>query len=522
MSNRRLAGLPLEAAKSVKDAVTALQQRQASAAEQYLLKALALAPKHPEALRLLGIAQRTQGHYAEAIVTLQNALDQNTDDPLILNSLGGALDADGQKEAALAVFRRAHAISPRLAATCYNLGKALTDNGLIDEAVPVLEQALALAPDVLEPHFTLAYALQTSGKIETAAQHYRAVVAKHPQDGDAWLGLANLKTMQFSSADVAIMEQCWQQSSNDSKRIALGFALAKGLEDLERYQDAFILFEQVNALVWKKNAWRAADFSARVEAILAAFSTKPATTSSLGDDVIFIVGLPRSGSTLVEQILASHPEVNAAGELGDLSAVIADESKRRGKLFPQWVAEASATDWQRLGHAYLQRTAQWRKNGRYFTDKMPGNWLYVGAALAMLPSARIIDCRRDAVETCWSCFRQLFAPGRQMFSYALDDIAAYWHAYKRAMQYWGQRYPQQIYTYIYEALLNNPEEQTRKLLDFCALPFNPACLQFYTNKRQVNTLSASQVREPLRRDTARVGHYGALLEPLRVKLIGLE
>jgi hypothetical protein len=237
-----------------------------------------------------------------------------------------------------------------------------------------------------------------------------------------------------------------------------------------------------------------------------------------GDEVIFIVSMPRAGSSLTEQILASHPLIEGAGELDDLTAVIAAESQRRDMPFPQWVATTSAQDWQRLGQHYLQRTARWQRPGMRFTDKLPGNWLRVGAALAMLPGARVIDCQRDPVEACFSCFRQLFAEGAQAFSYSIDDLAAYWHAYDRASRHWRNSYPRRLHVQSYESLVAEPQQQIAQLLEFCGVPFDPACLRYTETRRSVRTASASQVREPLMRDTARAAKYGALLDPLRAAL----
>jgi hypothetical protein len=186
--------------------------------------------------------------------------------------------------------------------------------------------------------------------------------------------------------------------------------------------------------------------------------------------------------------------------------------------FPVWAGRADAADWQRLGEDYLRRVAAARGELPLFTDKLPGNWLWLGAALQMLPGARVVDCRRDRLETAWSCYRRLFSGGGQDFSYDFGALAQFIRDYERSMHHWQRLWSARIRTQHHEALAADFEGQVRELLAFCGLPFDPACLAFHDNDRDVCTISASQVREPMRRDTARTGRYGALLDPLRMAL----
>ncbi len=515
----RLEGLPASAAALLAQAAAALQKQQAQPAEQALRAALAQAPEHPEVLRLLAIALRLQNRNAEALDLLQRAAALRPDDALIQNGLGTALDACAEHDAAVVAFRRACELAPEAAQLWANLGKTLGDRGRFEEAVPVLERALQLA-DHHTTHLRLAYALRVLGRTDEAARSYRRMVEKNPADGAAWLGLSSLKKHAFAAADIDIMQAALQQpaTSNDD-RISLGFTLAQALDDQARYPDAFAVLTQANARIRKIRPWGAREFSAHVDAVLAAFARPPPVApSTLGAGVIFIVSMPRAGSSLTEQILASHPLIEGAGEIDDLMTVIVGESQRRGMAFPQWVAAATAQDWQRLGQEYLRRTARWQRPGMCFTDKLPGNWLRVGAAMAMLPGARVIDCRRDPLETCFSCFRQLFTEGAQPFSYDLVDVATYWRDYDRSSRHWQKQYPDRLRVQSYEALQTSSEQQIAELLEFCGLPFDPACARFYETRRSVRTASASQVREPLMRDTARAAKYGASLDPLRAAL----
>jgi hypothetical protein len=221
---------------------------------------------------------------------------------------------------------------------------------------------------------------------------------------------------------------------------------------------------------------------------------------------------------LTEQILAAHHQVDAGDERTDLLETISVENRRRGCSLAAWAGAATAEDWRRLGEDYLARTARWRSGRASATDKLPSNWLWLGALFRMLPGARVVDSRRDLLETAWSCYCHLFRIGTQDFSFDFDSIAAYARDYERAMAQWHVQYPQRIRAQSYEALLADPETQTRELLAFCDLDFDPACLRPHEAQRSVRTASASQVREPLRRDTARAARYGALLDPLRAAL----
>ncbi len=298
----------------------------------------------------------------------------------------------------------------------------------------------------------------------------------------------------------------------------LGFALARALEDRGLYAEALAELETANARVRAQRRWDAPAYTAHIDDVLKAFTTPPtgAADPQLGREVIFVVSLPRSGSTLTEQVLAAHSQVDGAGELPDLPAVLMEEARWTGKSFPDFVAGLTPSDWTRMGKRYLERTARWRQQRPRFTDKMPGNWLYVGAIRAMLPGAKIVVVRRDALETCLSCYRQRFA--NIEYTRSFEDLGAAWHDFDRAIAFWRKHYPAHVHETVYENIVAAPEKSIRELLEFCQLPFEPGCLEFHKSDRQVHTPSATQVREPLRNDTARSHLYGALLDPLRAAL----
>jgi tetratricopeptide (TPR) repeat protein len=400
------------------------------------------------------------------------------------------------------------------------LGTQRLAEGSIDDARAAFARAVAANPRHAMAHVKLADAEVYLGALDAAAATYRVALALNPQCGPAWWGLAAMRTVPFDDAEYAQLRALHADAGiAEPDRIAMSFALAKAHEDRGHYEDAFATLRDANAAMRERIGWNAADFSARVDRMLHAFAALPraAADDAPGREVIFIVSLPRSGSTLTEEILAAHPDVEGASELPDLGAVIEEESARRGAGFVQWSRQAEPPDWARLGRRYLERTERWRRTRPRFTDKMPGNWLYLGAALAMLPGARVIDCRRDPVETCFSCYRQLFSSGA-VFSYDLGDLAVYYNAYDRAMRHFAQLAPGRIRTQRYEALLADPDAEIARLLAFCGLAANEACRAYATSGRTVRTASAAQVRQPLRSNTARAANYGALLDPLRKAL----
>ena len=516
----RLSGLSVSQREQLHAAARAIRDGQLDAAERLLDALHRLAPRHVEVLRMQGIAATRRGRIEDAIAVLRKALALAPHDALVLNDLATAQANSGDIAAALHAWRQACVAAPDYPMAWFNLGRNLQQLGDSEEAVSALQRAAELAPELLPAHILAADALVHLGRFDEAAGHYRAALARHPACGDAWRGLANIKTQPLRDEDVTTLSTLVQRADvADSDRIAMGFALGKALEDRSRYEDAFAALAAANARMRQLAPWHAPTFSTHVARMIEAGRQLPAPLdATLGREVIFIVGLPRSGSTLFEQILAAHPQVEGASELDDLEAVIAEESHRRQQPLLAWMTTATASDWQRLGQRYLERTSRWRMQRARHTDKMPENWLYAGLLGAMLPGARIVDARRDALEAGWSCFKQQFYR-LPHFACDLADIGAYTRDYQRAMATWQVEQPQRVRIQRYEALLDDPEREIRVLLAFCDLPFDAACLDYHRAMRSVRTPSASQVRQPLRRDTARAARYGTLLDPLRRALV---
>lgn len=512
----RFHGLSPAAVQLLEAAGRLLEQGDSDGAALPLQGAVALAPAHPEVLRMQGVNRILQGRHAEAIDLLRRALAGRSQDALLHNNLGSALRAHGEIHAAIAAFRCACELAPGLAAAWFNLGKTQKQVGHIDDAQASLERALALAPGHVAARVVLADNLKALGRIDESIAAYREALRLRRRSGAAWWGLANLKTLRFEAAETEELLQLFTHGDLSTEDRALaGFALAKALEDQDRYAEAWKTLHEANRLRALHKPWDAHAFHRKVESVEAAFDRQaPAHGGELGSEVIFIVSLPRSGSTLVEQILASHPLVEGAGELPDLALVIEEESRRRGKPFPDWVADMQALDWERLGQDYLARTHHWRSRRPRFTDKGLDNWLYVGAAAAMLPGARFVHCTRAPLETAVSCYRQWFNDG-QHFSYDLEGMVLYMRDAARLMRTWTRRLPGRVHRQPLEDLQASPEANVRGLLEFVRLPFDPQCLEFQSTSRPVRTASAAQVRGPLQRDTSRAGAYGESVQGLR-------
>ena len=514
----RLYGLDRNAIPHVVAAAQALESGRADEAARHIANAAANQPTHPEVLRLRAGIESLRGNNVEAIAAIRRAVEQRPRDALYQNTLGTILAEAGEYDAAIAALRRCCELQPGLAIAWFNLGVLLTRCVRHDEAIAALQQAVKLAPDHVAARALLADMLRVGNHAQEAIVEYRRILAQHPYAGMAWWGLADLKTIKFAEKDIEQLRAAMSdRRAGDDDLIAMGFAIAKAYDDHARYPESLAALAQAHALARKRKRWDASAFSALVSATDAAFTPQPAgSNEALGSGVVFIVSLPRSGSTLIEQILASHSAVEGAGELPDLPLVLAEESRRRGVAFPGWVSAMQPADWERLGRRYLERTSHWSLRRPVFTDKLPNNWYYIGVIRAMLPGARIIGCRRDPLETCFSCYRQYLHNNE--YTRTFSDLAGFWRAFDRSLRRALAAHPTHVHESVYEDLLAEPETRIRRLLEFCGLPFEPACLEFHRTERDVRSPSAMQVREPLRRDTARAARYGTLLDPLRAAL----
>ena len=384
---------------------------------------------------------------------------------------------------------------------------ALGLTGDYQAALTAHEAALRLTPGDARAQLRYGHALKTAGRTGDAVAAYRKSLALQPS-GEAWWSLADLKTVRFSSGDRDAMRRLLQQAGLPPlERATLHFALGKALEDESAFEAAFRQYDHGNAIKHAMLAYDArenAAFVARAAALFTQqFFAQRAGGGDSAPDPIFIVGLPRSGSTLVEQILASHSAIEGTMELSDLAAV-ARQTLGNGQpdftAYPGVLASLDGDALRALGAAYIARTRVYRRAGRpFFIDKMPNNFVHMGLIHLILPNAKIIDVRRHPLACCVSAFKQNFAAG-QTFSYDLADLGRYYADYVRLMARVDVVLPGRVHRVFYEDLVAEPEREVRRLLDFCGVPFEDATLRFHDNRRAVRTASSEQVRRPLFRE----------------------
>lgn len=355
----------------------------------------------------------------------------------------------------------------------------------------------------------LGHALKTEGRTDEAIAAYLAATADRPDFGDAWWSLANLKTYRFSPESIAVMrERLANAATAEVDRVHIAFALGKALEDAGDYAGSWAAYEQGNAMHRASNGYIPDVFETNTReqkrVCTAAFFAERAGWGLDDAAPIFVLGLPRSGSTLIEQILASHSMVEGTQELPDIQRIVHELQGREINFdtprYPGVLPELDAAEVRRFGAQYIVDTMPNRILGRpYFIDKMPNNFRHVGLIHLILPKARIIDARRDAMACCFSNFKQLFAQGQE-FTYGIDDIARYYRTYVDLMDHWDTVLPGRVLRVHHEHVVDDLEASVRRILDYCGLAFEPACVEFHKTKRSVRTPSSEQVRQPIFRD----------------------
>ncbi|MEY4270018.1 MAG: hypothetical protein RLZZ58_1234, partial [Pseudomonadota bacterium] len=432
------------------------------------------------------------------------------------SNLATVLHKQSRSAEAIALLDDIARIDPDSMANANLRAAALGRIGEYDEALALYDAVLAQRPDHPKIWMSYGHMLKTVGRQDESVAAYRRAIAIQPALGEVWWSLANLKTVRFDAADRDQMAaQIDRRDISPEDRFHLHFALAKASDERGGYADGFRHFAAGNAQRRALIDYDADDTRAKVDRMCALYTPQfLAAHAGLGcpsTDPIFIVGMPRAGSTLIEQILASHSAIEGTMELPDIPILAA-----RTKAKYDGLTAVPADEWRALGEEYLDRTRVQRKTGKpHFVDKLPNNWLHAGFIKLILPNARIIDARRDAMDCCFSNFRQHFARG-QSFSYDLTDLGRYYRDYARAMAHFDAAAPGHIHRVMHEDVLDDFEPTVRDLLGFIGVEFEPACRDFHLNSRAVQTASSEQVRRPINRDG--VGQwrpYTAWLGPLR-------
>ena len=387
------------------------------------------------------------------------------------------------------------------ATSCVGLGEH-------EKAIPLYRELLAGAPQAADLHLSIAHSLKTLGRREEAIEAYRAASAVRPSFGDAYWSLANLKTYRFRDDEIARMRA--EETAPDTPlvdRYHLCFALGKACEDRGEYAGSWRYYERGNALKRSESRYRPEiienNTRRQIEVCTRDFFAARAGFGAPQPDPIFILGLPRSGSTLLEQILASHSQVAGTQELSDIQRMVLEMQGRDPDLdnprYPGVMAGMTAEDFRRLGEKYLADTRVYRTARPYFIDKMPNNFRHIGLIHLILPNARIIDARREPMACCFSNLKQLFANGQE-FTYSIEDIARYYRTYIELMRHWDEVLPGRILRVHHEDVVDDLEGNVRRILDFCRLDFEPACIEFHKTERSVRTASSEQVRQPIFRE----------------------
>ena len=520
---QRLQALP----KPLVAATDLLAQRKLLKAETLCRQFLQKVPRHVEAMRLLADIGVRLGAMDDAEFLLESAVLFEPDNQQV------RIDY-------VQVLRKRQKFANALAQAKLLLDSAqdnpqfqslyaieLMQTGDYTGALGYFDKVLARLPGDAITLTSRGHALKTSGQQQEAVESYRMALAGHPDHGEAYYSLANLKTYRFTAAEISRMQQQeGSVSANPMSQVYLMFALGKAHEDLGEYSTAFNYYQRGNGLKRAQSGYDAQKMGVELQAQATFFSKDVfASRPDSGDpacDPIFIVGLPRAGSTLLEQILASHSLVDGTLELPNILS-IAQSLRRRGQEegnaeYPAIIADMSILKLRELGEKYLAETAIHRQDAPYFIDKMPNNFRHVGLIKLILPNAKIIDARRHPMACCFSGYKQLFAEGQE-FSYDLDDLSSYYRDYVALMDHWQTVLPSDVLQVNYEQVVGDLEGQVRRILDYCGLPFEPQTLQFHDTERSVRTASSEQVRQPLYRgglDQWR--HFSEQLQPLEEQL----
>jgi len=523
ISNKR----KLKNTKFQNEIVVANQHFQAnrlSQAEQICRQILKVDPEHYNACYIMGRLCQQASRHKLAVRYFQNTIKSMPQHYVAHWRLAGSYNSMEQLEQAISSFQTALALNssdPRL--HCH-LGQTLRNAGHLEDAISVYQKALQQHPGYAEILFELAKALRDNGDKEQAKVNYRLAIKAKPDYGDAYYQLSTIDKHRVYDDDIQILIDGYNQSNiADHERKLVAYGLGKAYEDLQDYDLAFKYFSEANQLHRATYRYSIADEGVRFNRLKKEYDKafiEHFTDAGVDDNrPIFIIGMPRSGSTLLEQILASHANIGTAGELVYLTGLAKDLQTLTHKPYPEGIKQLDPKHINQLGRDYIEKLRGHGTNLPHTIDKLPHNFLYVGLIKAALPNAKIIDCRREPMGTCLSIFGT-YLPSSHHYAFSMQEIGEYYRLYDNLMTHWHNIFPETIYTLRYEALVSNPETEIRRLLDYCQLPFDKNCLSHHTRTLgTVNTASHSQVRQPIHKNSIqRWLNYGDHLQPLKTAL----
>jgi tetratricopeptide (TPR) repeat protein len=538
-----------------------LERGRLSEAFNAFQKALKLLPDHPMLLNNVGNVLQLQGENEKALTLLNKAISKDPENAHAYNNLGNALRALDRNEEAVAAYKHVVEINPEFAAGCYNLGlillkleelddaihyfnqalrinpanksaylglgNARSAQGNLDQAVSDYQKAIAIDPLYEKAYTALGKAFSDHGEIEKALTVHRKALKINPEYAKAYLALSKNKKFSENDDDIRAMESLFSKKGiSDDDSVHLAFALGKAYEDLGNFDKSMEYVIEATRLKRDSYDYSTSESQEEFDRTKEVFS--PDFFSSHPDSgdpdrtPIFILGMPRSGSSLVEQILASHPDVYGAGELKDLGKILtsirtSDEDKQCG-IVPEELLELDARAFADLGKQYIARIRKYSADAKFITDKMPHNFLYIGFIRAILPNARIIHCTRDPMDNCLSIFKTRLKNGHG-YADNMSELGQYYRMYLELMEYWRATLPGFIYDQSYEDLVRSQQEQVSKLLQHCGLDWDDACLDFHKTRRKVKTASNAQVRRPIYNDSVKLWkRYEKQLQPLRAAI----
>jgi len=498
-------------------------------AEAIAKEVLAANPRDVNAGLLLGRIALHARAFSEAEKLLRKVVEMAPRFMIAWHDLGTALKEQGKEEEAIKALEQALELEPNNASSHYYYAAALAMAGRTEDSAGAYKRAVTLDPGLAGAYIGLGHVLKTLGDQEGGIEAYRAAIALRPNFGEIYFSLSNLKTFRFSDTEIEDMVERINQESLPSESIVhFAFSLGKAFEDKKDYDLAYQYYSQGNGEHRNSIAYDPVQTEVAHTKIKETFSReffdrmKESQVGVQDPAPIFIIGLPRSGSTLLEQILASHSLVDGTSELPDLGVVSQMISnKAQGRVFPDGILQMSDAEITQLGQEYFDRTQRHRRGAPFFTDKMPNNFAHVGLIQAIMPNAKIIDARRHPLDSCVGCFKQHFAKG-QTFTYDTFELGEFYLEYDQLMGHWDEVLPGKVLRVQYEDVVQDLETQVRRILDYCDLPFEEACVNFHETKRSVRTASSEQVRQPIynksmntwQRFDAHIGTLKEILAPL--------
>ena len=454
-----------------------------------------------DALRLLGLLAFKTKDYNIAERLFIRVLELDPTFSLAWDNLAKLFRIQNKLSKSIPAFENLIKLDPDNFEALVSLGTVYIKLSKYYEGINLYEKSLKIKPENPRVYLSLGHALKTVGKREKSETAYHNAIKYFPLSGEAYWSLANLKTYKFSQKEISNMELSINKNMHPNELIQMHFALGKAYESNNQFEKSFNHYREGNWLQRKQITYNAEDYKISIDEIIDFFKNNndifKSKSSLNNDDPIFILGLPRSGSTLIEQILSSHSLIEGTQELPNIMAISRDiKLIDQNNGYPKNLLAINSSVFNDFGQKYIDETRWARSSKPFFIDKMPNNFVHIGLIKLILPNAKIIDARRNPMDSCFSCFKQYFAKG-QHFTYDLDDIARYYKDYLRLMNFWNELFPGEIFTINYEDVINEPNQKITELLSFCNVEFEDSCLNFHKSKRPVKTASSEQVRQPM-------------------------